>query len=100
MHAVSLNDRMLIHTIVRSIIDEINSIVAISFSIADCHVIIITIEPDIAHVAKSEFNEIICYGLRVRIYIEFIVVLFIDFILSLFQSSIFESILLSEFFKV
>ena len=39
-------------------------------------------------------------GYNVRIYKEFIIVLFIDFILSLDQSSIFESILLSEFFKV
>ncbi len=64
MHAVSLNDRMLIPTILRSIIDEINSIVAISFNISDCHIIIIPIELDIAHVAKSEFNEIICYRLQ------------------------------------
>jgi len=64
MHAVSLNNRMLIPTILRSIIDEINSIVVISFSISDCHILIITIELDIAHVAKSEFNGIICYGLQ------------------------------------
>jgi hypothetical protein len=64
MYAVSLNDRMLIPTILRSIIDEINSIVAIIFSTSDCHIIIITIELDIAHVTKSEFNGIICYGLQ------------------------------------
>jgi len=39
-------------------------------------------------------------GCSIRIYKEFIVVLFIDFILSLVRFSIFEFILLSEFFKV
>ncbi len=39
-------------------------------------------------------------GYSIRIYKKFIVVLFIDFTLSLVQSSIFECILLFEFFKV
>ena len=53
---------------VRSIIDEINAIIAIGFNGIDCDIIIVTIVLDITRVVKSNFNDIIYYIL-LRIYL-------------------------------
>ena len=53
--------RCMIPTKVRSIIDEINAIIAIGFNGIYCDIIIVTIVLDITHVVKSDFNDIVYY---------------------------------------
>ena len=58
----------MIPTMLIPIIDEMNAIVAIGFSGTDCDIIIVTIALDIAHVIKSDFNDMFVIYCSVLIY--------------------------------